>query len=308
MPEQHFTDPAASARVALACLDLTRLNDGDTEADIEQLCERAQGRYGPVAAVCVWPHLAAIARRHLPATIAVAAVANFPDGSTDLARVAREIGQIRDAGAQEVDVVLPYATLRAGDEAAAVAVLHEARRSSRGLRLKVILETGELATPALIARASTLALDAGADFIKTSTGKTPTGCHAGGRQGDARPDRRPPPGQPLSGVQGIRWRANRGRRGGLPAPGSRCAGRRGLHGHPLPHRCQRPAGRHRGGAGGAGQCGRWNRVLTARSNAQAHPEPAGDSLGDEVCLGGGGMIHVFVCLECPGTKSVCQTQ
>ena len=105
-----------------------------------------------------------------------AAVANFPDGSTDLARVAREIGQIRDAGAQEVDVVLPYATLRAGDEAAAVAVLHEARRSSRGLRLKVILETGELATPALIAQASTLALDAGADFIKTSTGKTPTGA------------------------------------------------------------------------------------------------------------------------------------
>ena len=176
MPEQHFTDPAATAHAALACLDLTRLNDGDTEADIEHLCERAQGRYGPVAAVCVWPHLATIARRHLPATIAVAAVANFPDGSTDLARVAREIGQIRDAGAQEVDVVLPYATLRAGDEAAAVAVLHEARRSSRGLRLKVILESGELATPALIARASTLALDAGADFIKTSTGKTPTGA------------------------------------------------------------------------------------------------------------------------------------
>ena len=53
MPEQRFTDPAATARAALACLDLTRLNDGDTEADIEHLCERAQGRYGPVAAVCV---------------------------------------------------------------------------------------------------------------------------------------------------------------------------------------------------------------------------------------------------------------
>lgn len=176
MPEQRFTDPAATARAALACLDLTRLNDGDTEADIEHLCERAQGRFGPVAAVCVWPRLAALARRRLPAAIAVAAVANFPDGSTDLNRVAREIGQIRDAGAQEVDVVLPYAALRAGDKAAATALLSEARRASRGLRLKVILETGELATTPLIARASTLALDAGADFIKTSTGKTPTGA------------------------------------------------------------------------------------------------------------------------------------
>jgi deoxyribose-phosphate aldolase len=176
MSEPNFTDPAAAARAALACLDLTRLNDGDTEADIERLCERAQGRYGPVAAVCVWPRLAALARRRLPATIGVAAVANFPDGSTDLTRVAREIGQIRDAGAQEVDLVLPYAALLAGDEAAAIAVLNEARRASRGLRLKVILETGELRSPEHISRASTLALGAGADFIKTSTGKTPTGA------------------------------------------------------------------------------------------------------------------------------------
>ena len=75
-------DLVASARVALACLDLTSLNDTDSESDIARLCERAQGPFGPVAAVCVWPRLAACARQRLPGHIAVAAVANFPTGGT----------------------------------------------------------------------------------------------------------------------------------------------------------------------------------------------------------------------------------
>ena len=73
-PSIDLTDPVASARAALACLDLTSLNEGDTEADIARLCRRATGPFGPTAAVCVWPRLAAFARRELPATVAVAAV------------------------------------------------------------------------------------------------------------------------------------------------------------------------------------------------------------------------------------------
>ncbi len=176
----------ADARKALACLDLTSLNDRDTAADIVALCQRAVGSdpdrsgsdskssrsgmgppRGPVAAVCVWPRRAALARRLLPPHIAVAAVANFPDGSADLQRAVRDTFAIVGAGAQEVDVVFPYR-----DFAAAPALLQAVRRASRGLGLKVILETGALQDPALINRACRMALDAGADFLKTSTGKT----------------------------------------------------------------------------------------------------------------------------------------
>jgi deoxyribose-phosphate aldolase len=165
-------DLLASARIALACLDLTSLNDGDTEADIAKLCQRAQSPFGAVAAVCVWPRLAAFARAQLPSHIAVAAVANFPHGDTDVAAAVRDTLQIVQAGAQEVDVVLPYQALIASDEATVTQLLTAVRKACPGLVLKVILETGELKTPALITRASQLALQAGANFLKTSTGKT----------------------------------------------------------------------------------------------------------------------------------------
>jgi deoxyribose-phosphate aldolase len=173
LPTQWPNHPQASARLALACLDLTSLNESDTEADIAALCQRAQGPFGPVAAVCVWPRLAAFARSQLPASIGVAAVANFPHGNADIDAAVRDTLQIVQAGAQEVDVVLPYRRLMAGDERAVSALLVAVRRACPGLGLKVILETGELKTPALMERACQLSLDGGADFLKTSTGKTP---------------------------------------------------------------------------------------------------------------------------------------
>lgn len=173
MPEP---DLSAAARQALACLDLTSLNDGDTEADVDRLCARAPSRFGPVAAVCVWPRLAARARAALPAPIAVAAVANFPEGGADVQRALRDVGAAVDAGAQEVDLVLPWRALAAGDERAAATLLAAARRACAGLRLKVILETSALGSDAAIARASRLALAEGADFLKTSTGKVPGGA------------------------------------------------------------------------------------------------------------------------------------
>lgn len=166
----------SAARAALACLDLTSLNDADTEADIARLCARAVGTHGAVAAVCVWPRLAAFARAQVPAGVGVAAVANFPDGSTDIDRAVRDTQAIVAAGAQEVDVVLPWRALAAGDEQTCRELLAAVRRACEGRVLKVILESGELREPALIRRASELALAAGADFLKTSTGKTPTGA------------------------------------------------------------------------------------------------------------------------------------
>jgi deoxyribose-phosphate aldolase len=161
--------PQDAARTALACLDLTSLNDGDTAADIERLCARADGPWGTTAAVCVWPRFAALARSRLRPQIAVAAVANFPHGGSDIQRAVRDTGEIVQAGAQEVDVVIPYRDL-----AAAPALLAAVRKACAGLRLKVILETGELHDAALIEQACRIALDAGADFLKTSTGKTAT--------------------------------------------------------------------------------------------------------------------------------------
>ena len=161
-----------AARLALQCLDLTSLNDADTAEDIAALCRRAQTPYGPVAAVCVWPRFVAQARAALPAAIKVAAVANFPDGALDLARALADVQAIATAGGDEVDVVLPYRALMAGQRSECAEFLAEVRHASRPLTLKVIIESGELKTPELIADAARLALMAGADFVKTSTGKT----------------------------------------------------------------------------------------------------------------------------------------
>lgn len=161
-----------AARLALQCLDLTSLNEADTEADIEALCRRAQGPFGPVAAVCVWPRFVALARRLLPAGIKVAAVANFPDGALDVARALADVAAIAQAGGDEVDVVLPYRALQQGQGSECAEFLAEVRHASQPLTLKVIIESGELKRPELILEATRMSLMAGADFVKTSTGKS----------------------------------------------------------------------------------------------------------------------------------------
>jgi deoxyribose-phosphate aldolase len=165
-----------TARLALACLDLTSLNDDDTEARIDALCRRADGPFGRPAALCVWPRLARHARRQASVGVAIAAVANFPDGGTDIDRALRDTAAIAAAGAQEIDLVLPWRALRSGDATAAAVLLRAVRRAGDGLLLKVILETGELHEAALIESAARLAIDEGADFLKTSTGKTAHGA------------------------------------------------------------------------------------------------------------------------------------
>jgi deoxyribose-phosphate aldolase len=169
-------DTHEAAAIALRCLDLTSLNDADTPADVERLCARARTAHGAVAAVCVWPRFAALARSRLGDDIAVAAVANFPAGGRDIDAALADVRAIVQAGAQEVDVVLPWRALLAGDDEACTNLLQAVRAACPRQRLKVILETGELLEPAVIARASRLALDAGADFLKTSTGKTSVGA------------------------------------------------------------------------------------------------------------------------------------
>lgn len=161
-----------AARRAIACLDLTSLND-DTEAVIAALCARAVTPVGPVAAVCVYARFVRQCREALDGTgVRVCTVVNFPHGREDAAAVAAGTRAAIDDGADEIDVVLPYQAWLNGRHGAARAVLDAARAESGNRTLKVILETGRLMTADAITSAAGAAVGAGADFLKTSTGKT----------------------------------------------------------------------------------------------------------------------------------------
>jgi deoxyribose-phosphate aldolase len=165
-----------AARIALACLDLTSLNDGDDAAAIEALCARALGSSGRVAAVCVWPRFVAQARAALPREVAVAAVANFPHGALDEALALADARAIVEAGGDEVDLVLPWRAMLGGQATEAARLVCAVRASCAGRRMKLIIESGELPLPDLIRQACRIGLDAGVDFLKTSTGKSAHGA------------------------------------------------------------------------------------------------------------------------------------
>ncbi|MDT8894304.1 deoxyribose-phosphate aldolase [Halomonas sp. I1] len=171
-----MNDLTRTARQALALMDLTSLNDDDTDERIEALCQRAKTPAGHPAAICIYPRFIVPARRALTAhrlndTIRIATVTNFPHGNADIMRAARETREAVASGADEVDVVFPYRALQEGDEDTGRELVEMSKAAAGGKTLKVILETGELKDPALIRRASELAIDGGADFLKTSTGK-----------------------------------------------------------------------------------------------------------------------------------------
>lgn len=180
-PSAQLTDDQQTAALALSLLDLTSLNDTDTEASIRALCEQAQsidadGHRYRVAAICIYPRFIPFARGVLDELglydVRIATVANFPHGRSDIDSAVKDTKACVAYGADEVDVVLPYQALLNGDERI-VANLVTACKQACGTsaQLKVILETGELKSAAMIAKASDIAITAGADFIKTSTGK-----------------------------------------------------------------------------------------------------------------------------------------
>ncbi|MCP8938095.1 deoxyribose-phosphate aldolase [Alsobacter sp. SYSU M60028] len=166
-------DDAALARRLLGLLDLTNLEANCGPAEIKALCARAVGPHGKVAAVCVWPQFAGDAARALKDTgVHVATVVNFPAGGEDVERVLDDMGEALGDGADEIDLVLPYRAFLRGDAAVAGDMVREARQMlAPRQRLKVILETGAFPDRDAIAAASRLAIEAGADFLKTSTGK-----------------------------------------------------------------------------------------------------------------------------------------
>lgn len=169
-------DPAMARRI-ISLIDLTDLRDDHDPSGIGPLLEQA--RRHRTAAVCVWPEYVGRSAEFLSgSSVRVATVADFPGGDADASSVIDEITRSLDDGADEIDLVLPYRAVLAGDtERAASSVSTVADLvHGRGAILKVILETGELADSSVISEASRLAVASGADFLKTSTGKTAVGA------------------------------------------------------------------------------------------------------------------------------------
>ncbi len=165
------------ARKIMSLLDLTSLNDTDNEATIIQLCKKATNSLGSVAAICIYPRFVKLAREQIiNPSIYIATVSNFPHGDQSLTDTLNEINSALQDGADEIDVVMPYPSLLRGDKKYVRDFIAACKSNCDQRTLKVILETGILATPELIAEASHLAIDGGADFIKTSTGKYSIGA------------------------------------------------------------------------------------------------------------------------------------
>lgn len=168
-------------QLALQLIDLTSLNDKDTSETIVTLCQQAHTPYGDTAAICVYPHFIPLADKTLTtlrsastiSRIRLATVSNFPHGGDDSDLALTETRAAITYGAHEVDVVFPWRALLAGNSDAGFTLVQRCKTAcaEAGVLLKVILETGELQQDALIRTASEIAIRAGADFLKTSTGK-----------------------------------------------------------------------------------------------------------------------------------------
>jgi deoxyribose-phosphate aldolase len=162
------------ARRLMALTDLTSLNESDDAATVRALSLTARTAPVKPATVCIWAQWIPAALEALQGTgIPVCAVANFPSGAAEPETAAAETAAAVAAGASEVDVVFPFRALLAGDSQVGSRLVRACRAAcgDRAL-LKVILETGQLLGAANIRRAAEIAVDGGAHFLKTSTGKT----------------------------------------------------------------------------------------------------------------------------------------
>ena len=166
-------------KLALSMVDLTTLEGADTPGRVRQLCAKAMHLHSGrndlpmVAAVCVYPTMVRVAREALKGTpIKVAAVAAaFPSGMNPLSVKLEDTRYAVSEGAHEIDMVISRGDFLRGDYGRVADEIAEVKKACGEAHLKVILETGELGTLDRVRLASDIAMEAGADFIKTSTGK-----------------------------------------------------------------------------------------------------------------------------------------
>ncbi|MEZ4321335.1 MAG: deoxyribose-phosphate aldolase [Myxococcota bacterium] len=167
-------------RLALNMIDLTTLEGADTPEKVHALCRKALLPFQEMpdlpttAAVCVYPNMVPHARETLGASspVKLAAVATaFPSGQLPLQLKLEEVRRTVSLGADEIDMVIDRGAFLAGEDERVYDEIAATKEACGAARLKVILETGELGTLDNVAAASRLAIAAGGDFIKTSTGK-----------------------------------------------------------------------------------------------------------------------------------------
>lgn len=166
------------ARQLIGLIDLTSLNDTDTQDTIARLCGRAVTIHGPVAAVCVWPRFVPHCREWLYGSgVRVATVVNFPEGGSNRSIAMAETAAAVAYGADEVDLVFPYRAWLQGEQQVCRELLQGCREvCGKKVLLKVILETSEHPDQRSLAVVAREAISAGANFIKTSTGKSAQGA------------------------------------------------------------------------------------------------------------------------------------
>ena len=165
--------------MVLSMIDLTTLEGMDTPGKVRQLCYKARHLHDAVeglpsvAAVCVYPNFVGVAKAELAdSEIKVASVATaFPSGNSSLPIKLEDVALAVEAGADEIDMVISRGRFHAGDHQYVFDEIAAVKQACGSARLKVILETGELGTLDNVRLASDIAIEAGADFIKTSTGK-----------------------------------------------------------------------------------------------------------------------------------------
>ncbi len=165
--------------LTLSMIDLTTLEGKDSPGKVKQLCYKAAHLHDQypdlpnVAAICVYPTMVPIAKKALTGTnINIASVAtSFPSGMADLQSKLDEVKSVVDAGANEIDMVISRGRFLRGDYNYVSDEIAQVKEACGDAHLKVILETGELVTLDNVRLASDIAMEAGADFIKTSTGK-----------------------------------------------------------------------------------------------------------------------------------------
>jgi len=171
-----MSDIKKVAQKALSLMDLTSLTNVETDQDIINLCQQAKSPAGETAAICIYPRFIPLARKTLKSQetphVKIATVTNFPHGNDDLDIALAETQAAVAYGADEVDLVFPYKALMNGNENIGFDMVKVCKKAcGDSAKLKVIIESGELKSPELIQKASEICISAGADFIKTSTGK-----------------------------------------------------------------------------------------------------------------------------------------
>jgi deoxyribose-phosphate aldolase len=162
----------------LELIDLTSLNESDNAETISALCQKATIAKTHVAAVCVYPSFVGLAKKILAdRSVHIATVANFPQGTDSLESVLALIRQAILDGADEIDVVFPYRDYLRGEKEKTCDFIRACKAlCGEKILLKVILETGALLDASIIAEVSYNVCNAGADFLKTSTGKITIGA------------------------------------------------------------------------------------------------------------------------------------